>query len=160
MDFSKLDSNDKLGFYGAIIVIVGVILTVTQFGGAGALWLNLLLALAMIAILFLPQWSPQTTLPGSKGSLMLIVGGIAAIGSLLSLLGLVGVLGLLGLYSGLWVVGLVIGIIGGLVMGWAGWQAFQAEGGKFQIGSGGGTPPAPPPGTPPPPPPPASPPGA
>jgi hypothetical protein len=29
----------------------------------------------------------------------------------------------------------VIGLAASLVMGWAGWQAFQAEGGKFRVGS-------------------------
>lgn len=149
MDLSKLGSNEKLGFYGAILIIVGAIVSATQFGGAGAGgWLNLILAIAMIAIVFLPQWSPQTTLPGSKGSLMLVVGGIAAIGSLLSLLGLLAVMGSLfgALYGGLWVIGYLIVIVGGLLMGWAGWQEFQAEGGKFQIGNpsgGSGTPPPP-----------------
>ena len=154
MDLNKLNSNEKLAFYGAVIAIVGALLSAFTLGGAGGLWLDLLLAIAMIAILFLPQWSPQTQLPGSKGTLMLIVGGIAAIGSLLALLGLLGGLALIAFYGGaLWIIGLLIGIVGGLVMGWAAWQEFQAEGGKFQIGSGGssgptgGTPPtAPPPG--------------
>lgn len=154
MDLNKLNSNEKLAFYGAVIAIVGALLSAFTLGGAGGLWLDLLLALAMIAILFLPQWSPQTQLPGSKGSLMLIVGGIAAVGSLLALLGLLGGLGLLAFYGGaLWIIGLLVGIVGGFVMGYASWQQFQAEGGKFQIGSGGssgsggGTPPtAPPPG--------------
>ena len=156
MDLSKLGSNEKLGFYGAVLVIIGAIVSATQFGGAGAGgWLDLILAIAMIAIVFLPQWSPQTELPGSKGSLMLVVGGIAAIGSLLSLLGILAVMGSLfgALYGGLWVIGYLVVIVGGLLMGWAGWQQFQAEGGKFQIGTtsgGGGTPPAGPPAGPPP----------
>jgi hypothetical protein len=33
------------------------------------------------------------------------------------------------------VLGWLIGIAGGLLMGWAGWQEFQAEGGKFQLGT-------------------------
>jgi len=148
MDLSKLNSNEKFAVYGAVVAIVGALLSAFTFGGAGGLWLDLILAIAMIAIVFLPQWSPQTSLPGSKGSLMLIVGGIAAVGSLLALLGLLGGLGLLAFYGGfLWVLGLLVGIVGGLMMGWAGWQEFQAEGGKFHIGgsSGGSTPPPPPP---------------
>ena len=168
MDFSKLGQNEKLATYGAIASIVGAILAAVGFGGAGGLWLTLLLAIAMLVIVFLPQWSPQTTLPGSKGSLMLIVGGIAAIGALLGLLALLPVLGLLGLYGGTWLIGLLLGIIGGFVMGWAGWKEFQAEGGKFQVGNasapGSTAPPAsPPPATSTPPPsmaPPASPPPA
>jgi hypothetical protein len=156
MDFSKLNGNEKLATYGAIASIVGAILA--QIGlYAGGLWLTLLLAIAMLVLVFLPQWSPQTTLPGSKGSLMLIVGGIAALGSLLGLFAFLGVLGILGFYGGLaslGLIGILLGIVGGFVMGWAGWQEFQAEGGKFQIGSGGtggaggSAPPPPPPGAP------------
>lgn len=145
MDFSKLSSNEKLAVYGAGAAILGaVIAQIGSIYGAGGLWLSVLLAIAMLAIVFLPQWSPSTTLPGSKGSLMLIVGGIAGIGALLGLLAILPALGLFGLYGGLWFVGILIGIVGGLMMGWAGWQEFQAEGGKFQIGtqSTGATPPA------------------
>jgi|SRR5579859_1727767 len=149
MDLSKLNSNEKLAVYGAVAAIVGGILA--QFGsiyGAGGLWLSFLLAIAMVVVVFLPQWSPQTQLPGSKGSLMLIIGGIAAVGAVLGLLAILGALALFALYGGLWLIGIVIGIVGGLLMGWAGWQEFQAEGGKFQIGNpsgGSGTPPPPPP---------------
>ncbi|TMB50097.1 MAG: hypothetical protein E6J50_06510 [Chloroflexi bacterium] len=161
MDFSKLNGNERLAVYGAAASIVGAILAqIGSIYGAGGLWLSFILALAMIAIVFLPQLSPQTTLPGSKGSLMLIVGGIAAVGALLGLLAILGALALFALYGGLWFVGIVIGIVGGLVMGWAGWQEFQAEGGKFQIGSGPGAGPGAGPGgggAPPPPPPPGAP---
>ena len=148
MDLSKLNSNERLAFWGAIAAIVGTILTMFGYsGGAGGLWLTFLLAIAMIVILFLPTWSPQTTLPGSKGSLMLIVGGVAAIGAVLGLFGLLAFLGLLGAYAGFVVLpllGLLLGIVGGLLMGWGAWQEFQAEGGKFQLGTaptGAGAPP-------------------
>jgi hypothetical protein len=98
----------------------------------------------MVVILFLPTWSPQTTLPGSKGSLMLIVGGIAGIGAILGLLVLLPLIGLLGNFP-VFIIGLLIGIIGGLLMGWGAWQEFQAEGGKFQLGTAPTTPSAPPP---------------
>jgi hypothetical protein len=159
MDFSKLDSNEKLAVYGAGAAILGAIIAqIGSFYGAGGLWLSLLLAIAMLAIVFMPQWSPTTNLPGSKGSLMLIVGGIAGIGALLGLLAILPALGAFGLYGGLWFIGILIGIIGGLLMGWAGWQAFQAEGGKFQVGTApassgstatASTPAAPPPAAPP-----------
>lgn len=136
MDFSKLNSNEKLAVYGAGAAIIGAILAqVGSFYGAGGLWLSLLLAIAMLAIVFLPQWSPSTSLPGSKGSLMLIVGGIAGVGALLALLAILPALGAFGLYGGLWFIGILIGIAGGLMMGWAGWQEFQSEGGKFQVGN-------------------------
>lgn len=133
MDFSRLGQNEKLAVYGAIASIVGPVLSSMGFGfGVG--WLTLLLAIAMLAIVFLPQFSPQTTLPGSKGSLMLVVGGIAAVSAALALLTSFGLLGFFG-SNIVFVVGWLLGIVGGLLMGWAGWQEFQAEGGKFQLGN-------------------------
>ena len=134
MNFSRLDQNEKLAVYGAAASIIGPLIATAVFGIIGVGWLTLVLALAMLAIVFLPQLSPQTTLPGSKGSLMLVVGGIAAIGALLSILTGLGLLGILGI-APLVTLGWLIGIAGGLLMGWAGWQEFQAEGGQFQLGS-------------------------
>jgi hypothetical protein len=124
MDFSKLSSNEKLAAIGAVAAIVGALLS---FGGGGTF--TLLTGVAMLIILFLPQFSPNTTLPGSKGSLMLIVGGVAGIAALLSLLAILTVLGAFALYGGLWFVGLLLSTAGGLLMGWASWKEFQAEGG-------------------------------
>lgn len=135
MDFGKLGQNEKLAAIGALASIIGPIIATAGFGfGAGGL--TLLLAIAMLAIVFLPQLSPQTQLPGSKGSLMVIVGGIAALSAALALLSSIGYLGFFGsnLFS---VLGWLVGIGGGLLMGWAGWQEFQSEGGKLQIGTTG-----------------------
>jgi hypothetical protein len=146
MDFSKLDQNEKLATYGAIAGIVGGIL--------GGQWLILILGVLMLAVVFLPQWSPQTTLPGSKGSLMLVVGGLAALGSLFGLLVLLTIFSALAFvagFLGLYWIGLLVSVIGGFVMGWAGWKEFQAEGGKFQIGNastGSSAPSGPPPAAP------------
>jgi hypothetical protein len=137
MDFSKLNSNEKLAVYGAVAAIVGALLS---FGGGGTF--TLLTGVAMLIIVFLPQFSPTTTLPGSKGSLMLVVGGIAGIAALLSLLAILTVLGAFALYGGLWFVGLLLSTAGGLLMGWASWQEFQSEGGKFNLGTASNTPPA------------------
>jgi hypothetical protein len=135
MDFGKLSQNEKLAVIGAVAAVLGPILASAGFGfGAGGL--TLLLALAMLAIVFLPQFSPNTQLPGSKGSLMVIVGGIAAVSAALALLSSIGYLGFFGsnLVS---VLGWLIGIGGGLLMGWAGWQEFQAEGGELKLGTTG-----------------------
>jgi hypothetical protein len=140
MDFSKLSSNDKLAAIGAALAIVGALLT---FGGGGSF--GLLSGIAMLVIIFLPQFSPSTKLPGTKGSLMLTVGGVAGLGALLALLAILPVLGAIGFYGGTWLIGLLLGIAGGLLMGWASWQTFQAEGGKFNMSSGPNAPPAAPP---------------
>lgn len=155
MNFSKLSSNEKLAVYGAVAAIIGAFLS---FGGGGTF--GLLTGIAMLVIIFLPQFSPSTNLPGSKGSLMMIVGGIGVLGAVFSLLTLLSVMGAFGLYGGTWLIGLLLSAAGGLLMGWASWQEFQGEGGKFNIGTAA-TPsaPAPPPqqAAPAPPPPPAAP---
>jgi hypothetical protein len=147
MNWNALSSAEKLAVYGSVATLVGGIVggTVSALG-----WLAFLAAIAMLIVVFLPQFSPQTTLPGSKGSFMLVLGGIAGI---IMVLGLLTILGLLGYYFQFAAVNAIfflIGVVGGVVMAWAGWQAFQAEGGKFQMGSGtggstGGSAPPPPP---------------
>jgi len=132
MDFSKLSSNDKLAVYGAAATIVGAIAGYS-YGGIGLL--AVLAAIGMLAIVFLPQLSPSTRLPGSKGSLMLIAGGLA--GALMAL-ALLSALSILFINFGIGDILFLIAVAGGLLMAWAGWQAFQAEGGKFTVGMAGG----------------------
>ena len=136
MDFSKLSSNDKLAAVGAVVAIVGSLVSF----GAGPY--GVLTGILMLIIVFLPQFSPTTKLPGSQGSLMLIVGGVAGIGALLTLIAWLPYLTVFGGYF----IGGLAGIVGGLLMGWASWKEFQSEGGKFNVGmaSGPSTPPAPP----------------
>ena len=134
MDLSKLNSNEKMAAIGAVLAIVG---SVVSFG-AGPY--GVLTGFAMLLIIFLPQFSPNTNLPGSKGSLMLIVGGAAGIGAVLTLLAWLPYLGIMGSFF----IGGLLGIAGGLLMGWGGWQEFQAEGGKFQLGAAPSTAPPPP----------------
>jgi len=125
MDLSKLNSNEKIAAVGAVVAILGSIV------GFGAGPYGLITGIAMLAIIFLPQFSPGTNLPGSKGSLMLVVGGAAGVGAVLTLLAWLPYLGIMGGYF----IGGLLGIVGGLLMGWGGWQEFQAEGGKFQLGA-------------------------
>jgi len=134
MNLSILSSNEKLAVYGAIAAIVGVLIASFL---AGLAWVTLLAGIAMLVVLFLPQLSSGTQLPGRKGSLMFLIGLIAGIAAVLQLLTTVTDLGS---YLSLWAVQtlfLLIGVAGGLVMAWAGWQEFQAEGGSFQLGSSG-----------------------
>jgi hypothetical protein len=136
MNFSSLSSNEKLAVYGSAAVIIGGIVGY----GYGVGLLAVLAAIAMLAIVFLPQMSPTTNLPGSKGSLMLVAGGVAGVVLVLALLMYLGVMFA---FFGISDLFFLIAVAGGVVMAWAGWQEFQAEGGKFQIGSTGAAPSAP-----------------
>jgi threonine/homoserine/homoserine lactone efflux protein len=87
----------------------------------------------MLAVVFLPQFASGVSLPGSKGSLMLAVGGLAGVVMVLALLQAIG--GVLFVNTNFRDLLFLIAVAGGLLMAWAGWQEFQSEGGKFQLGT-------------------------
>jgi hypothetical protein len=156
MDLSKLSAPEKLALYGAVATVLGGLVAASSYPGHwGVTWLAALLGVAMLAIIFLPQLSPTTKLPGKKGSLMVGVGGLAALLMAFVLLTTISFT-----FEGFDLQSLLflVAVAGALVMGWAGWQAFQAEGGKFDIGTSAASsvppvpmvpPPAAPPGAPP-----------
>jgi len=130
MDFSKLSRNEKLAVYGSVPVILHGL---NGWGYSfGLSVLAIPAAIAMLAVVLLPIFRPSTKLPGSRGSLMLLVGGIAGVILVLSLVLYIGVVfaafDLRHLFF-------LIAVAGGILMAWVGWQEFQAEGGKFQLGS-------------------------
>ena len=131
MDFAKLGQNEKLALYGSLALIVGGIVGYTYgIGGLG-----ILAALAMLLIIFLPQLSPGTSLPGTHGSLMVAAGGLAGVSMALALLSAFAsnILSNLDFRD----IFFLLAVVGGLLMAWAGWQEFQSEGGKFQLGTTG-----------------------
>jgi hypothetical protein len=130
MDFAKLGQNEKLAVYGAAGVILGGLVGYSY----GLTILAVLAAIAMLAVVFLPQMSPGTNLPGSKGSLMLVCGSVAAV---VLVLAVVIYVGTIFTATNVRDIFFLIAVIGGVVMSWAGWREFQAEGGKFQLGSSG-----------------------
>ena len=151
MDLSKLNASEKLAVYGAVATVIGSVVAASSYPGHwGVTWLGAILGLAMLAIVFLPQLSPGTKLPGNKGTLMVAVGGVAALLMAYVLLSTFSFT-----FEGFDISSLLflVAVAGALVMGWAGWQAFQAEGGKFQMGTPAATsaaaPPPPPPAAPP-----------
>ena len=129
MDFSKLGQNEKLAVYGSAALIIGGVVGYSY----GLTALGILAAIAMLAVVFLPQFSPGMALPGSRGSLMVAVGGLAGVVMVLALLQAVA--GVLFVNTNLRDLFFLVAVAGGVLMAWAGWQEFQAEGGKFQLGS-------------------------
>jgi hypothetical protein len=156
----------------AAVVILSLYALIARWGGF--MFVTLLASAAALVILFLPQIAPNTKAPGSKGSLLMVSGVLAALFWLLAVL-----YWLSYIFSNvnLDTILFLVGFAASLYLGWLCWQAFQAEGGKFQFGNtdmgttsssaGGSAPPpaepaaAPPPAAPPPAaPPPAAPPPA
>lgn len=138
MDFSKLTQNEKLATYGALAVLVGGLVGYSY----GLTILAVLAAVGMLAIVFLPQLSAGTKLPGSRGSLMLIAGAVAGVILVLAFLIYMGIVftafGVRDFFF-------LIAVAGGVLMAWAGWREFQGEGGKFQVGTAAAAPAAQPP---------------
>jgi hypothetical protein len=135
-----------MAVYSALVlVLAGVI---SNWGGL--MWLSVLAGIAVLAVVFLPQFSPATTLPGSKGSLLVALGGIAAAGAVIEFLRFLSYFfHTLDDYQ-TWL--FAVGLIAALVLLWTAWKEFQAEGGKFQMGTSGGAAPTPAPLASPPPP--------
>lgn len=129
MDFSKLDQNERLAVFGSIAVFLAGL--ISNWGGL--LFLAILAAVGMVVVVLLPQFSPSTSLPGSKGSLMAALGFVAAGSALITLLQWIGFLSFFGLNA----IMFLVALLGALVMAWAGWQELQAEGGKWQFGTSG-----------------------
>jgi hypothetical protein len=143
MNTSKLSASERLALYGAVATVVGATIAAASYPRHwGLTWLAAILGLAMLAIIFLPQLSPTTKLPGNKSSLMLVVGGVAGL-----LMAIVFLTTFTFTFEGFDLQSLLflVAVAGALVMARAGWQAFQAEGGKFDIGmsAGASVPPVP-----------------
>jgi hypothetical protein len=132
MDLSKLNQNEKMAAAAAAVAVVaglvGFSYSVTILG--------VLFAVGLLVVIFLPQLSPNTRLPGSKGSLMLVTGGVSAVLMVLSLLVSVGIV-----FVNFQIrdVFFLIAVAAAVAAGWFSWQQFSAEGGKFQLGATGGT---------------------
>jgi hypothetical protein len=132
MNQSKLSASEKLAIYGAVATVIGAVVAAASYPGHwGVTWLAAILGLAMLAIVYLPRVSPTSTLPGQPGTLMLGVGGVAALLMAFVLLTTINFT-----FEGFDLSSLLflVAVAGALVMGWAGWQAFQAQGGV--LGSG------------------------
>lgn len=143
MDLSKLSQNEKLAIYGSVALIIGGVVGYSY----GLTALGILAAIVMLVVVFLPQLSPGTNLPGSRGSLMVAVGGLAGVAMVLALLSAMA--GVLFVDMNFRDILFLIAVAGGLLMAWAGWREFQAEGGKFQLGTSGAATATPPAETPP-----------
>jgi len=129
MDFSKLDQNEKMALGAAVVVfLLGVI---SNWGGL--FWLAVLAALGMVVVVLLPQFSPTTSLPGSKGTLMATMGIIAVVAGAIEILRFIGYIATY--LADLQTIEFLIAVVAAIVMAYAGWTELQLEGGRWVFGS-------------------------
>ena len=147
MNFSKLSSNEKMAAIAAVVLVLGGI--ISNWGGL--VWLSVLCGIAVLVVIFLPQFSAGTKLPGSEGSLLVGLGAIAAAGAVIEILRFLDYFFNTFDDYRTWL--FAAALIAALVMAYAGWMIFQGEGGKFTLGmsssSASGSSAAPPPPAPP-----------
>jgi hypothetical protein len=132
MNFANLNATEKMAVYASAVTAVLGLWSLSNSWGFLML-LPVLAAIGMLLVLFAPGIMPNAKLPGSKGSLLLVTGGAAAVFWALSTLRWISyIFGHLATFD---VLQFLVGLVAALAMGWFGWQAFEAEGGKFQIGA-------------------------
>lgn len=142
MDFSKLDQNERLAAIAAAVLVVSGFVAGATYSIYSMVWLAVLASLGLLFVVVQPQIAAGVTLPGSKGSLMLLLGGIAGVVMVLALLVTIG---LVFVAFGFPDIMFLTAVAAGVVAAWAGWQEFQSEGGKFRLGSAGTSAPTAPP---------------
>lgn len=125
MDFSKLDQNDRMIVIESGVLAISGTLTAGWYGLYALTWLAVLAALGALFVVLQPQVAAGITLPGSKGSLLLLFGGMAAAVMVIALLT---ALGLVFAAFGLPDVMFLVAVSAGIALAWFGWQGFQAEG--------------------------------
>jgi len=134
MNFSKLSQSEKIAAVAALVVIVTALISIAWDLGL-LMAVPLLAGIAVLAVVFQPQMAPTMSLPGSRGSLLVTVGVIAAAATVITALNYVGYItrNLVDIDT----LQFLLGLVAAVVMAWSGWQVFQAEGGKFMIGRSG-----------------------
>jgi amino acid transporter len=121
--YNKLNANERLAAIGAIVVIVGFIVSLLGAYGFGGNTITLLGAIAVLVIYYL-KYSPTQTMtwPAPIPTIVLAISAISALLAILGALPALGLLGGLGLYS----LGAIVTVIGAVIMVWGAWQDYQA----------------------------------
>jgi len=127
MDLSKLDSTDRMAAIAALIVVVLGAVSIANDWGVLML-VPILAGLAALAVILMPQLSPQTAMPAPKALVLVAAGVVAAVTWLIVALDWMGwILDHLATFD---TIQFLVGLVAAFVLAWAGWQAFQASRGS------------------------------
>ena len=119
--WNKLNANEKLVMYGAIIVVIAFVLGLVGSYGFGSASGDLIAAI-VIAVIYWLKYSPnKITWPAPVPTIVLVIAGISALFAILS------VLPWLSLFSfGLFGIAIIVNAIGCGVMAYGAWKEYQA----------------------------------
>jgi hypothetical protein len=120
--WKKLNSNEKMVMYGAIIVVVAFLIGVAGSYGLGSASTDLIAAIA-IAVIYWLKYSPnKINWPVPMETIVLAIAGISALFAVLAALGALAYLFLFGL-SG---IAVLVNAVGCGVMAYFAWKEYQA----------------------------------
>ena len=120
--WKKLNANEKMVMYGAIIIVIAFVIGLVGSYGFGSASTDLVAAIA-VAVIYWLKYSPnKITWPAPVQTIVLVISGIAAIFAILAALTAVGLLFGFGLYG----IGLIINAVGCAVMAWFAYKEYQA----------------------------------
>ena len=120
--WKKLNANEKMVMYGAIIVVIAFLVGIVGSYGFGSASTDLIAAIA-VAVIYWLKYSPnKINWPAPVATIVLVIAGIAAIFAILAALGTIGLLFGFGLFG----ISLIINAVGCAVMAWFAYKEYQA----------------------------------
>jgi hypothetical protein len=119
--WKKLNANEKMVMYGAIIVVIAFVLSLVGSAGFGSASGDLIAAI-VIAVIYWLKYSPnKITWPAPVATIVLVIAAISALFAVL------GALTWLGLFSlGLFGISIIVNAVGCGVMAYFAWKEYQA----------------------------------
>ena len=140
--FSALSATDRLGAVGAILVVIfgvislawawGILMVVPIAAGLGAL-----------VVVFKDRVAPAVTLPMARGLLLLVLGAAALLVWILVAIQWIGYILEPPIFTAD-TIQFFIGLIGAILLAFAGWRAYAADQGSSTASTPPPAPPAPP----------------
>jgi hypothetical protein len=132
MDLSRLSASDRLvGLTAAVVTVTAVISAANGWGSI--LVLAALAGIGAIGVIVAPHLAPTARLPGSKGSLLVILGAVALLSWVPPLIvWLTWIVEQLAAFN---TIQFLVGFVSSAILAWTGWVAFSAEGGMLQLGA-------------------------
>jgi hypothetical protein len=124
--WNKFNPRERMIAIGALIVIVGWIVSLVSAFGIGGNTITLIGAIAVLVILYLKYAPNQNiTWPAPVPLILLGISGISGLLALVSLLQWVSLLGGFASVFGLALISAVVTAVGAALMVWGSWQEYQ-----------------------------------
>jgi hypothetical protein len=120
--WKKLNANEKMVMYGAIVVVVAFLVGLVASSGFGSASTDLIAAIAVTVVYWLKYSPNKITWPAPVATIVLVISGIAAIFAILGALTAISFLFGFGLFG----IALIINAIGCAMMAWFAYKEYQA----------------------------------